>query len=114
MEQRIEIDRLEEAANIFGSFDENIRLIEAEFHVIVTNREGELRINGEVEDTMMAAKAIDALLTLSTRGEAIGEQTVRYVIGLARSGPKSIIAPIPIKRIIGNASDASIPTSYSH
>ena len=86
MEQRIEIDRLEEAANIFGSFDENIRLIEAEFHVVVTNRDGELRINGEVEDTMMARKAIDALLTLSTRGEAIGEQTVRYVIGLARSG----------------------------
>ena len=86
MEQRIEIDRLEEAANIFGSFDENIRLIETEFHVVVTNREGELRINGEVEDTMMARKAIDALLTLSTRGETIGEQTVRYVIGLARSG----------------------------
>ena len=86
MEQRIEIDRLEEAANIFGSFDENIRLIEAEFHVVVTNREGELRINGEPEETMMATKAIDALLTLSTRGEAIGEQTVRYVIGLARSG----------------------------
>ena len=86
MEQRIEIDRLEEAANIFGSFDENIRLIETEFHVVVTNREGELRINGEVEDTMMAKRAIDALLTLSTRGEAIGEQTVRYVIGLARSG----------------------------
>ena len=86
MEQRIEIDRLEEAANIFGSFDENIRLLETEFHVVVTNREGELRINGEVEDTMMAKKAIDALLTLSTRGEAIGEQTVRYVIGLARSG----------------------------
>ena len=86
MEQRIEIDRLEEAANIFGSFDENIRLIETEFHVVVTNREGELRINGEVEDTMMAKRAIDALLTLSTRGETIGEQTVRYVIGLARSG----------------------------
>ncbi|MBR2895528.1 MAG: PhoH family protein [Oscillospiraceae bacterium] len=86
MEQRIEIDRLEEAANIFGSFDENIRLIESEFHVIVTNRDGELRVNGEVEDTMMAVKAIDALLTLSTRGEVIGEQTVRYVIGLARSG----------------------------
>ena len=86
MEQRIEIDRLEEAANIFGSFDENIRLIEAEFHVVVTNREGELRINGEPEETMMATRAIDALLTLSTRGETIGEQTVRYVIGLARSG----------------------------
>ena len=58
MEQRIEIDRLEQAVNIFGSFDENIRLIEAEFHVVVTNREGELRIAGEPEDTMLASKAI--------------------------------------------------------
>ena len=86
MEQRIEIDRLETAVNIFGSFDENIRLIESEFGVIVTNREGELRINGDVEDTILAAKAINALLSLSSRGETIGEQTVRYVIGLARSG----------------------------
>ena len=86
MEQRIEIERLEQAVNIFGSFDENIRLIEAEFGVVVTNREGELRINGEAEATMLAAKAINALLTLSSRGENIGEQTVRYVIGLARSG----------------------------
>ena len=86
MEQRIEIERLEQAVNIFGSFDENIRLIEAEFGVVVTNREGELRINGEAEAAMLAAKAINALLTLSSRGENIGEQTVRYVIGLARSG----------------------------
>ena len=86
MEQRIEIERLEQAVNIFGSFDENIRLIEAEFGVVVTNREGELRINGEAEATMLAAKAINALLTLSSRGENIGEQTVRYVIALARSG----------------------------
>ena len=34
MEQRIEIERLEEAANLFGSFDANIRLIESEFHEI--------------------------------------------------------------------------------
>ena len=86
MEQRIEIERLEQAVNIFGSFDENIRLIEAELGVVVTTREGELRINGEAEATMLAAKAINALLTLSSRGENIGEQTVRYVIGLARSG----------------------------
>ena len=86
MEQRIEIERLEQAVNIFGSFDENIRLIEAEFGVVVTNRDGELRVNGEAEATMLAAKAINALLTPSSRGENIGEQTVRYVIGLARSG----------------------------
>jgi len=94
MEQRIEIDRLEQAVNIFGSFDENIRLIEAEFRVVVTNRDGELRINGEAEDTMMAVKAINALLTLSSRGETIGEQTVRYVIGLARSGQEGKVSEL--------------------
>ncbi len=94
MEQRIEIDRLEQAVNIFGSFDENIRLIEAEFHVVVTNRDGELRINGEPEDAMLAAKAVGALLTLSSRGENIGEQTVRYVIGLARSGQEDKVSEL--------------------
>ncbi len=94
MEQRIEIDRLEQAVNIFGSFDENIRLIEAEFQVVVTNREGELRINGEPENTMLAAKAVNALLTLSSRGETIGEQTVRYVIGLARSGQEDKVSEL--------------------
>ena len=94
MEQRIEIERLEQAVNIFGSFDENIRLIESEFGVVVTNREGELRINGDVEATMMAAKSINALLTLSSRGETIGEQTVRYVIGLARSGQEDKVGEL--------------------
>ena len=94
MEQRISIERMEQAVNIFGSFDENIRLIEAEFHVTITNREGELRINGEPEDTMLAAKAINALLTLSAKGEPLGEQQVRYVIGLARSGQEGKISEL--------------------
>ena len=94
MEQRIEIERMEEAVNIFGSFDENIRLLEQELHVQVTSREGELVIRGDVEDTIMAAKAINALLNLSSRGETIGEQTVRYVIGLARSGQEEKVSEL--------------------
>ena len=94
MEQKIEIERLEQAVNVFGSFDENIRLIETEFQVSVTNREGELRITGEPEDTMLAVKALNALLTLSSRGENIGEQTVRYVIGLARSGQEDKVSEL--------------------
>ena len=34
--------------------------------------------------------------------------------GLEMSGPKSIMAPIPMKRRSGNASALSIPTLYSH
>ena len=35
MEQRIGIERMEEAINLFGSFDENIRLLDTEFQVQV-------------------------------------------------------------------------------
>ena len=94
MEQRISIERMEQAINIFGSFDENIRLLEQEFSVSVVNRDGELRVSGEPEDTMLAAKAIQALLTLSSRGESIGEQNVRYVVGLVRSGKESQISEL--------------------
>ncbi|MCI2057362.1 MAG: PhoH family protein [Oscillibacter sp.] len=91
MEQRISIERLEQAINIFGSFDENIRLLEQEFSVTVVNREGELRVDGEAENTMLACKAISALLTLSSKGEPIGEQSVRYVVGLVRAGKEDQI-----------------------
>ena len=46
----------------------------------VVNRDGELKITGEPENVMLADKAIEALLTLSARGESISEQNVRYVI----------------------------------
>ena len=91
MEQRISIERLEQAVNIFGSFDENIRLLEQEFSVTVVNREGELRVDGDPENVMPACKAIQALLTLTSLGESIGEQNVRYVIGLVRAGKEQQI-----------------------
>ena len=94
MEQRISIDRLEQAVNIFGSFDENIRLLEKEFSVTVVNRDGELRVEGEEEDVALAARAVQALLTLSARGEVIGEQNVRYVMGLVRAGKDDQISEL--------------------
>ena len=60
----------------------------------VVNREGELRVTGEPEDTMLACKAVQALLTLSSRGEAIGEQNVRYVVNLVRAGKEEQIAEL--------------------
>ena len=94
MEQRIGIERMEEAINLFGYFDENIRLLESEFQVTVVNRGGELVISGEPENVMLAEKAVQALLTLSAKGESISEQHVRYVIGLCRSGQSERIGEL--------------------
>ncbi len=94
MEQRVSIERMEEAINLFGSFDENIRLLESELEVSTANRSGELCINGDVENVMLATKAVEALLTLAGRGETITEQHVRYVIGLCRSGQADRISEL--------------------
>ncbi|WP_409967869.1 PhoH family protein [Bengtsoniella intestinalis] len=92
MEQRISIERLEQAIDLFGSFDENIRLLEQEFSVSIVNRDSELRIEGE--DTTYATKALEALLSLSSRGEPINQQNVRYVVGLVREGKEQQIAQL--------------------
>ena len=77
MEQRIGIERMEEAINLFGSFDENIRLLESELQVVVTNREGEICISGEPENVMLGTKAEQALLTLSAARATSGTMTTR-------------------------------------
>ena len=85
-EQTISIERMEEAVNLFGSFDENIRIIERELSVAVVSRDGELKVSGEGEDVLAAVQAINGLLTYSSRGEQINEQNVRYILQLVRSG----------------------------
>ena len=91
IEQTISVERLEEAAALFGSFDENIRIIERELGVSVVNRDGSLKVSGEAEAVMYAVKAIQGLLELSGRGEPIHEQNVRYVLQLVKAGQEDKI-----------------------
>ena len=94
-EQSISLERLEETINVFGSFDENIRIIEGEMEVSVVSRDSMLKVSGEnAENVMYAVKAIEALMSLSSRGEAINEQNVRYIIELVRSGNEGKIAQL--------------------
>ncbi len=85
-EQTVSIERMEDAIDIFGSFDENIRLIERELAVHVVSRDDQLKITGDAEAVLYASKVIEGLIGLSAKGEAINEQTVRYLIQLVKSG----------------------------
>ena len=85
-EQVLRIDRMENAVSLFGSFDENIRLIESEFSVTVLNRGSDLKISGEAENVAKATTAIERLLALINKGEALSDQNVRYVISLVKDG----------------------------
>ena len=85
-EQTVSIERMEDAIDIFGSFDENIRILEQELGVRVVGRDDQLKITGEEEAVAYGAKVIQGLIALSARGEAIHEQNVRYLIQLVKSG----------------------------
>ncbi len=85
-EQSFSIDRMEHALSLFGSFDENIKLIEKEFSVAIVNRGGELKIKGEEENVDKAKRAISNMLALLNKGETLNEQNVRYVISLVKEG----------------------------
>ena len=63
-ERLINIERMETAVSLFGSFDENIKLIEQSFDVHIVIRGAELKIQGDVEQVMMAEKAVLSLLHL--------------------------------------------------
>ncbi|MBQ3093542.1 MAG: PhoH family protein [Clostridia bacterium] len=71
---------------LFGSFDENIRLIEEHYGVDVLNRGSDIRISGDVEAVDKAVRAVKGLLSLINRGEQPGEQNVRYVMMLVDEG----------------------------
>jgi len=77
---------MEHAVSLFGSFDENIRRIEQEFSVKVVSRGSDLKISGEAEDVAKAVRAVNGLLTLINKGEALSEQNVRYVLSLVNDG----------------------------
>ena len=91
IEKTIEVERMEHVISIFGSFDQNLRIIENELGVKVLDRDDMLHICGEAESVMKAEKAINGLLTLATKGENIDAQNVRYILKLVSEGRETKI-----------------------
>ena len=94
-ERTLTIERLDNVADVFGSFDENIKLIEQAYAVRIVNRETELRITGDnAESVAKTEKVLNGLFTLASRGEPISTQNVRYCISLVNDGNEHQIAEL--------------------
>lgn len=77
---------MESAVALFGSFDENIKILEKEFSVHITSRGSELKLDGDIENVSKAKKVIESLLQFINRGEELSEQNIRYCISLVNAG----------------------------
>ena len=71
IDRTVEVERMEHVISVFGSFDQNLRLIESDLNVKILDRDNLIHITGEEEGVMLAEKAINGLLALAARGEAI-------------------------------------------
>ena len=92
LERIVSVDRVEDLISVFGSFDENIKRIEESLGVTIINRGNELKVSGEPEAVDKAARALEGLLSLASKGETIDEQRVRYLITLVKEGNDAQVA----------------------
>ena len=85
-ERIVNVERVEDLIAVFGSFDENTKRIEDALNVSIVNRGNEVKINGDEETVDKAARVLNLLMNLASKGETIDEQRVRYLITLVTEG----------------------------
>lgn len=82
MDRIIEINQPETLSNVFGNFDQNIKLIENNYQVNINNRDGLIKISGEEKATGLAMRTLESLIGIASQGERITVQNVNYVMSM--------------------------------
>ena len=93
-EKTIDIERIEQLINLFGNFDQNIKLVEKKYNVTVTSYGSQIKVKGEVEDVLSAIRTIECLITMINKGEQITDQTIEYAAGLVQDGEDNKIGSL--------------------
>lgn len=80
--------------NIFGGNDAYIKKIEKDLNVVITDRNGAVKISGGQSAVDKAAKLVNELVELSKRGNTIQEQNVTYGLELSKNGEEDVLLEI--------------------
>lgn len=84
----------EHERNIYGQFDEHVKLIERAYNVTIISRDGSLKILGTPNGTRKAKRTFEQLLALSKRGNIITTQNVTYTISLSMEEKEEAVVEI--------------------
>ena len=93
-EQTVDIERIEQIVNLFGNFDENIKLIEKRYDVAITSHGSQIKVKGEVQSVLSAVRTLEGLITMINKGEQITDQSVSYVASLVDDGDDAKIGSV--------------------
>lgn len=93
-EQTVDIERIEQIVNLFGNFDENIKIIEKRYDVSITSHGSQIKLKGEVDNVINAKRTIEGLISMINKGEQITDQNITYVASLVEDGEDAKISDI--------------------
>ncbi len=82
METFVDVKNAEQLINLFGNLDENIKKIENRYKVAITVISGQIKISGDEQDVLCAARTVKCLLDMVNKGETLTEQNINYVINM--------------------------------
>ena len=85
-EKKVHVENAEQLSALFGQLDGNVSNIQKQYNVTVVSRDGDLKIIGDEPAISDAAKALEALLRMSGKGQPLSEQTIRYVTSMVADG----------------------------
>lgn len=85
-EKIITVESQEQLSELFGHLDGNINRIQKEYNVSIVSRDGYIKIIGDEKNISGAEKAVKILMKMSGRGQALSDQTVRYVTSMVTDG----------------------------
>ena len=94
MDEFLQLENIEIAGNIFGNFDENVKIIEKECSVDITTRDSGVKISGSSESVEKAMRVLRVLTDMARRNENISAQTVTYVISMVDEGNEQFLAEL--------------------
>ncbi|MCM8761402.1 MAG: PhoH family protein [Candidatus Omnitrophica bacterium] len=99
MAQLIRLKDTLEARSLFGTHDENLKIIEKEFGVTTVGRGDVLKIEGEKPSVEQAAKLVNELLLTIRSGGFVKKHEVLYAVKALKEGGVSDIHSIYLDRI---------------
>jgi len=92
--RQIEVTSIQELTAIFGSFDENVKIIEQQTGVTIKAQDSTIQIEGEDEDVDVASQVLEQLKAMLRSNNAIEKDRIHYAIELAREGNAEMISKI--------------------
>ncbi len=84
--KEIEFDLMDDLMALFGSFDENVSVIETDTKTKIISKDKTISISGEEDDVLVCESLIDNLLKMIKRGERIDDTKIGYALDLALEG----------------------------